>query len=96
MPQSQTPALSRHQEEEETYKSKQAQIEQIYKKHLRLALSSPSDVIAIEVSNPEVLIFFLISPQHMFSLGNKKNIRWILLLSGALFYKKKKKKHSPR
>ena len=34
VPQSQTAALSRHQEEEETDKSKQAQIEQTYIKHL--------------------------------------------------------------
>ena len=33
MPQSQTAALPRHQEEEETDKTKQAQIEQTYKKH---------------------------------------------------------------
>ena len=33
VPQSQTAALPRHQEEEETDKSKQAQIEQTYKKH---------------------------------------------------------------
>ena len=32
-PQSQTEALPRHQEEEETDKSKQAQIEQTYEKH---------------------------------------------------------------
>ena len=33
VPQSQTAALPRHQEEEETDKSKQAQIEQTYKMH---------------------------------------------------------------
>ena len=33
VPQSQTAALPRHQEEEETDKTKQAQIEQTYKKH---------------------------------------------------------------
>ena len=33
LPQSQTAALPRHQEEEETEKSKQAQIEQTYEKH---------------------------------------------------------------
>ena len=33
MPQSQTAALPRHQEEEETDKSKQAQIDQTYEKH---------------------------------------------------------------
>ena len=33
MPQSQTAALPRHQEEEETNKSKQAQIEQMHEKH---------------------------------------------------------------
>ena len=33
VPQSQTAALPRHQEEEETDKTKQAQIEQMYKKH---------------------------------------------------------------
>ena len=33
VPQSQTVALSRHQEEEETDKSKQAQIKQTYEKH---------------------------------------------------------------
>ena len=33
VPQSQTAALPRHQEEEETDKSKQAQIEQTYGKH---------------------------------------------------------------
>ena len=33
VPQSQTAALSRHQEEEKTDKSKQAQIEQTYEKH---------------------------------------------------------------
>ena len=32
-PQTQTAALPRHQEEEETNKSKQAQIEQTYEKH---------------------------------------------------------------
>ena len=43
VPQSQTAALSWHQEEPN--KSNQAQIEQTYKKALRLALSSPSEVI---------------------------------------------------
>ena len=33
MPQSQTAALSRHKEEEETDKSKQAQIEKTYETH---------------------------------------------------------------
>ena len=33
MPQSQTAAFPRHQEEEETDKTKQAQIEQTYEKH---------------------------------------------------------------
>ena len=33
MPQSQTSALPRHQEEEETDKTKQAKIEQTYEKH---------------------------------------------------------------
>ena len=33
VPQSQTAALPRHQEEEETDKAKQAQIKQTYKKH---------------------------------------------------------------
>ena len=33
VPQSQTAALPRHQEEEESDKSKQAQIEQTYEKH---------------------------------------------------------------
>ena len=33
LPQSQTAALPRHQEEEETDKTKQAQIEQTYEKH---------------------------------------------------------------
>ena len=33
VPQSQTAALLRHQEEEETDKSKQVQIEQTYEKH---------------------------------------------------------------
>ena len=33
VPKSQTAALPRHQEEEETDKSKQAQIEQTYEKH---------------------------------------------------------------
>ena len=33
VPQLQTAALSRHQEEEETEKTKQAQIEQTYEKH---------------------------------------------------------------
>ena len=47
MPQSQTAALPRPQEEEETDISKQAQIEQTYRKALRLALSSLSEVIAI-------------------------------------------------
>ena len=40
VPQSQTAALPRHQEEEETDKSKQAQIEKTYEKAIRLALSS--------------------------------------------------------
>ena len=49
VPQSQTAALLRHQEEEATDKSRQAQIEQTNKrtKALRLAISSPSKVIAI-------------------------------------------------
>ena len=47
VPQSQTAALPRPQEEEETDKSKQAQTEQTYEKALWLALSSPSEVIAI-------------------------------------------------
>ena len=45
VPQSQTAALPRHQEE--TDKSKQAQIEKNVRKALRLALSSPSEVIAM-------------------------------------------------
>ena len=44
VPQSQTAALPRPQEEEETDKPKQAQT---VRKALRLALSSPSEVIAI-------------------------------------------------
>ena len=47
VPQSQTVALPRHQEEEETDKSKQAQIEQTVRKSPRLVLSSPSEVIAM-------------------------------------------------
>ena len=47
VPQSQTAALSRHQEEEVIDKTKQAQIEQTYEKALRLALSTPSEVIAM-------------------------------------------------
>ena len=47
VPQSQTAALPRPQEEEETDKSKQAQTEQTYEKHKKLALSTPSEVIAI-------------------------------------------------
>ena len=56
MPQSQTAVLPKHQEEEETDKTKQAQIEQTYEKQVllteqrvkqRLALSSPSEVIAM-------------------------------------------------
>ena len=47
VPQSQTAALPRHQEEEETDKSKQAQIEQNVRKALRLALSTLSEVIAM-------------------------------------------------
>ena len=47
MPQSQTAAFPRLQEEEETDKTKQAQIEQNVRKALRLALSSPSEVIAM-------------------------------------------------
>ena len=46
MPQPQTAAPPRPQEEEETDKSKQAQIEQTYEKHQDY-LSSPSEVIAI-------------------------------------------------
>ena len=44
VPQSQTAALPRPQEEEETDKSKQAQT---VRNTLRLALSSPSEIIAI-------------------------------------------------
>ena len=47
VPQSQTATLPRRQEEEETDKPKQAQIEQMHEKALRLALSSPSEVIPI-------------------------------------------------
>ena len=43
VPQSQTAALPRRQEEEEIDKSKQAQIDQTYEKHY----SSPSEVIAM-------------------------------------------------
>ena len=57
VPQSQTAALPRHQEEEETDKSKQAQIEQTYEKHW-LALSSPSEVIS-EVISEEVSLWYL-------------------------------------
>ena len=38
VPQTQTAVLPRHQEEEETERNKQAQIEQTYKKALRSAL----------------------------------------------------------
>ena len=47
VPQSQIAALPRHQEEEETDKSEQAQIEKNVRKALRFALSSPSEVIAM-------------------------------------------------
>ena len=47
MPQSQTAALPKHKEEEETDKTKHAQIEQTYKKTSRLAFFSPSEVIAM-------------------------------------------------
>ena len=47
VPQSQTTTLPRHQEEKDTDKSKQAQIEQTYEKELRLSLTSPSEVIAM-------------------------------------------------
>ena len=46
-PIAQTAALPRPQEEEETDKSKQAQIEQTYKSTKISSLSSPSEVIAI-------------------------------------------------
>ena len=46
MPQSQAATLPRHQEDEKKDKTKKAQIEQTYEKH-GLALSSPSDVIAM-------------------------------------------------
>ena len=42
MPQSQTAALPRHQEEEETNKSKQAQIDQTYEKHYSTINYRPS------------------------------------------------------
>ena len=45
MPQSQTATLPRHKKEEETDKTKQAQIEQT--RPLRLALSFPSEIIAM-------------------------------------------------
>ena len=48
VPQSQTAALPRPQEEEETDKSKQAQNRTNVRKALRLALSSPNKVIAIQ------------------------------------------------
>ena len=44
VPQSQAAALPRHQEEEETDKTKEVQIEQMFK---RLALSFPSEVITM-------------------------------------------------
>ena len=48
VPQLQAAGHPRHQEDEETDKTKQAQIEQTYeKKTLRLALSSPSEIIAM-------------------------------------------------
>ena len=48
VPQSQTAALPRPQEEEETDKSKQGQTNRTHvRKALRLTLSSPSEVIAI-------------------------------------------------
>ena len=47
VPQSQTAALPRHQEKEETDKTKPAQIEQAYKATPRLVLSSLSEVIAM-------------------------------------------------
>ena len=47
VPQSQAAAHPSHEEEEETDKTKQAQIKQTYEKAPRLALSSPSEVIAM-------------------------------------------------
>ena len=47
VPHSQTAALPRPQEEEETDKSKQAQTKQTYKSTKISSLSSPSEVIAI-------------------------------------------------
>ena len=47
VPQSQAAALPRHQEVEETDKTKQAQIGKNVRKALRLALSSPSEVIVM-------------------------------------------------
>ena len=46
VPQSQAADLLSHQEEDKIGKTKQAQIEQTYKKTLRLAFSSPSEVNA--------------------------------------------------
>ena len=47
VPQSQIAALPKHQVEEETDKTKQAQIEQTFEKHKTSSLSSPSEVIAM-------------------------------------------------
>ena len=56
MPQSQTAALPRPQEEEETYKIKQAQIEQTYEKHKDL-LSFPWKVLIFTFISFIVKIF---------------------------------------
>ena len=47
VPKSQTAALPRHQEEEETDKTKTSANRTNVRKALRLALSSPSEVIAM-------------------------------------------------
>ena len=51
MPQSQTAALPRPQEEEETDKSKQAQTEQTYEKHYEVFFIYNVHVIYLSVEN---------------------------------------------
>ena len=66
VPQSQTAALPRHQEEEETNESKQAQIEQMYEKHTEMILP------------PVILYWKWCDYYELFFLMLRAKLLWIL------------------
>ena len=71
VPQSQAAVLPRHQEEDETDKTKQAQIEQTYEKHYKISSLYPKPGLQHEFGN-----LTLFSPVQMTSNGPGHSISY--------------------